>query len=71
MDAARNEARYVGGIEHEQRAYRIGDAAKRFWLDNPRVGRGPGHDELGTVLFSQLSQGLDSRSARRWHSPRS
>jgi hypothetical protein len=43
----------VGGVEHEQRPDLVGDLAERARVDDPRVGRGPGDDDLRPVLAGQ------------------
>jgi hypothetical protein len=45
----------VGGVEHEQRAGLVGYLAERLGVDDARVGRGPGDDELGVVLERQVA----------------
>jgi hypothetical protein len=32
----------------------VGDLAKDLEVDEPGIGRGPGHDHLGAVLFGQV-----------------
>ena len=55
----------VGGVEHEQRADLVGDRAERLGVDDARVGRGAGDDQLRAVLERQVADLVDSRSARR------
>ena len=53
VNAAGDQTGHVGGIEEEQCAHLVGDPPDRLRIENPGVGGGAGHDELGPVLGGQ------------------
>jgi hypothetical protein len=44
----------VGDIEHELGPDRVGDLPERLGLDQPGIGRGPGHDELRSLALGHV-----------------
>ena len=55
MLAAGDEPGDVGRVEEEEGADLVGDGAERRRVDDPRVGRGAGHDHLGAVLEGEVA----------------
>ena len=53
VQARRDEARDVGHVDHEQRADLVGDLPEGGEVDDPRVRRRAGDDELRPVLLRQ------------------
>ena len=54
VGAAGDEAGRVGGVEHEQRAHRVGDLAEGLGVDDPGVGRRAGHDQRRLLGLGQV-----------------
>ena len=52
--AAGDQTGDVGGVEHEEGTDLVGDLPERRRVDDPGVGGGPGHDDLGPVLLGQV-----------------
>ena len=52
MDAGRDEARDMGHVDEEQRPDAVGDRRHPLEVDDPRIRRGAGDDELGPDLAS-------------------
>ncbi len=54
IDATGDQARIVGHVDHEVGPDTVGDLAEAFEVDVAAVGRGPGEDQLGLLLFGHL-----------------
>ncbi len=56
MDPAGDQPGDVGGVEEQQGADLVGDAAEDLRIDDPGVGRGSGDDHLRPVLLGEGGQ---------------
>src|SRR5699024_6102982 len=55
VDASGHEAGDVGGVEHEERPDFVGDLPERLRIDQARVGRGAGDDDLRSMFTGEVA----------------
>ncbi len=56
MQSGSNHPRRVSYVNHQPGADKVGNVAETFKINNPRVGAGSSHNQLGLVLQGESLQ---------------